>query len=130
LGFSLNDEGEIEIVLDKRSYISLLLIIILSLFVLSTYVVSLNNFIPTAHVSAYDYGPPPPLPPIPPFGPPVAFLGLEKDFYVFVNETAFFDGSRSYDSDGQIVSYHWDFGDGNNGTGINITHTYTPTPQE
>ena len=42
-----------------------------------------------------------------------------------MNETVFFDGSGSYDSDGSIVSYYWDFGDGDNGSGINVTHTYT-----
>jgi subtilisin family serine protease len=35
-----------------------------------------------------------------------------------------FDGSGSYDSDGAITSYDWDFGDGNTGTGISPTHTY------
>jgi len=29
------------------------------------------------------------------------------------------------DPDGTIVKYAWDFGDGNKGTGANITHTYT-----
>ena len=36
-----------------------------------------------------------------------------------------FDGSGSTDNDGSIVSYAWDFGDGNNGTGANTSHTYT-----
>ncbi len=35
-----------------------------------------------------------------------------------------FDGSGSSDSDGSIVSYEWDFGDGGTGTGISPTHTY------
>jgi VCBS repeat-containing protein len=35
-----------------------------------------------------------------------------------------FDGSRSSDVDGTIVSYDWDFGDGNFGSGSNPTHTY------
>ncbi len=35
-----------------------------------------------------------------------------------------FNGSKSNDSDGNIVSYFWDFGDGTNGTGVNSTHTY------
>ncbi|MCU7927479.1 MAG: PKD domain-containing protein, partial [Candidatus Thiodiazotropha sp. (ex Dulcina madagascariensis)] len=36
-----------------------------------------------------------------------------------------FDGSGSTDSDGTIVSYTWDFGDGATGTGMAPSHTYT-----
>lgn len=36
-----------------------------------------------------------------------------------------FDGSSSTDSDGSIASYAWNFGDGNNGTGANASHTYS-----
>jgi PKD repeat protein len=35
-----------------------------------------------------------------------------------------FDGSVSDDGDGTIMSYQWDFGDGNSGSGISTTHTY------
>jgi PKD repeat protein len=35
-----------------------------------------------------------------------------------------FDGSGSYDPDGNIISYSWDFGDGSTGTGVIVTHTY------
>ena len=35
-----------------------------------------------------------------------------------------FDGSASFDSDGTIVSYAWDFGDGNSATGATANHTY------
>jgi PKD repeat protein len=35
-----------------------------------------------------------------------------------------FDGTASTDPDGTIVSYQWDFGDGNTGTGPTPTHTY------
>ena len=35
-----------------------------------------------------------------------------------------FDGSSSYDTDGDSLSYSWDFGDGGKGTGMNPTHTY------
>jgi parallel beta-helix repeat protein len=35
-----------------------------------------------------------------------------------------FNGSGSYDPDGTIVSYEWDFGDGNSSTEMNPTHTY------
>ena len=35
-----------------------------------------------------------------------------------------FDASISYDTDGEIVSYKWDFGDGTQGTGKKVFHTY------
>ncbi|MBT8108476.1 MAG: PKD domain-containing protein [Gammaproteobacteria bacterium] len=35
-----------------------------------------------------------------------------------------FDGSGSTDADGSIVSYAWDFGDGNTGSGVSPTHAY------
>ena len=44
-----------------------------------------------------------------------------------VNETIIFDASSSYNPylDGYIVSYEWDFGDGTNGTGIVVAHSYS-----
>ena len=41
--------------------------------------------------------------------------------YAFVT----FDGTISYDRDGLIESYEWDFGDGNNGSGMIVNHTYS-----
>jgi len=41
------------------------------------------------------------------------------------NETVIFNASDSYDTDGAIVSYFWDFGDGSNGTSVITTHNYT-----
>ena len=37
---------------------------------------------------------------------------------------AAFDGSGSADSDGQLASYAWDFGDGTTGTGVSPSHPY------
>jgi len=42
-----------------------------------------------------------------------------------VNETVTFDASESYDQDGQIVSYNWNFGDGTTGEGKIATHSYS-----
>jgi PKD repeat protein len=35
-----------------------------------------------------------------------------------------FDGTASYDLDGTVVSYSWDFGDGRTGTGSIVAHSY------
>jgi len=39
----------------------------------------------------------------------------------------FFDASSSYDPDGNIVSYAWDFKDGNAGSGKIVNHTFSST---
>jgi len=48
-----------------------------------------------------------------------------------MGEAILFDGSGSFDPDGRIIAYGWDFGDGSTGTGVNPSHTYaaagTPT---
>ncbi|MGQ9601580.1 MAG: FG-GAP-like repeat-containing protein [Candidatus Bipolaricaulia bacterium] len=36
-----------------------------------------------------------------------------------------FDGTSSYDPDGSITSYRWDFGDGERASGPKVSHTYT-----
>ncbi|MBI5208135.1 MAG: PKD domain-containing protein [Candidatus Firestonebacteria bacterium] len=38
-----------------------------------------------------------------------------------------FDGSLSYDTDGIIVSYQWNFGDGTTGDGVKVNHNYNST---
>lgn len=42
-----------------------------------------------------------------------------------VNERVYFNGLLSEDSDGTIIGYNWDFGDGGTGSGENPNHTYT-----
>jgi PKD repeat protein len=53
---------------------------------------------------------------------PVADAGINK--VVETLEDVKFDASRSSDSDGTIISYDWDFGDGNVGSGKTVTHNY------
>jgi hypothetical protein len=54
--------------------------------------------------------------------PPVADAGSDR--IVIIGEIFTFDGSGSTDSDGTIVSYDWDFGDTNTGTGVSPAHSY------
>ncbi|RLC79204.1 MAG: hypothetical protein DRJ03_23935 [Chloroflexi bacterium] len=42
----------------------------------------------------------------------------------YVGEVITFDASKSYDPDGTIVSYEWDFGDGSTANGSVVTHAY------
>jgi acetyltransferase-like isoleucine patch superfamily enzyme len=54
--------------------------------------------------------------------PPVSDAG--PDQAVFVGETVTFDGTGSYDPDGTIESYYWDFGDSGTDDGENTVHIY------
>jgi chitodextrinase len=45
-------------------------------------------------------------------------------YYGTVDDAIYFDGSASYDPDGIITIFEWDFGDGTTGTGVTPTHTY------
>ena len=54
--------------------------------------------------------------------PPVADAG--GPYQGTVNQTMIFDGSTSFDSDGIIVNYTWDFGDNTTGYGVKPTHIY------
>ena len=54
-----------------------------------------------------------------PFGPPYA-----RFEYTFELQRIEFDASTSGDYDGVIVTYLWDFGDGTNGAGMMVNHTY------
>jgi PKD repeat protein len=53
---------------------------------------------------------------------PYADAGV--DFSEDVLKPAHFDGSRSYDKDGYIQSYIWEFGDGESSSGVTPTHKY------
>jgi len=54
---------------------------------------------------------------------PVASF-TESAHTVYSSENIHFDGSESHDPDGVIVSYSWDFGDGNTATGVEVDHAY------
>jgi len=51
--------------------------------------------------------------------PPVANFNFDNDVF-----TVSFNGTLSYDRDGNIISYIWDFGDGFNSSEQNPTHSY------
>jgi C1A family cysteine protease len=53
---------------------------------------------------------------------PVADAG--ENIFGNIGEELLFDGTGSFDHEGEIISYEWDFGDGNNGSGETTTHTY------
>lgn len=54
--------------------------------------------------------------------PPVANAGSDKSGQV--GQALSFNGGASYDPDGSIISYEWDFGDGDTASGRNATHAY------
>jgi len=59
----------------------------------------------------------------PPNAPPIASIAADRSS----GETPFevrFDASGSRDSDGEIVAFEWDFGDGGVGTGPVVHHTF------
>ncbi|UCF07367.1 MAG: PKD domain-containing protein [Thermoplasmata archaeon] len=70
-------------------------------------------------VAVHDDCPPPPNVNLPPVAVPEP-----RCQEVMVGEEALFDGSWSYDQDGFIVSYEWDFGDGSNASGVMTSHIY------
>jgi PKD repeat protein len=61
-------------------------------------------------------------PPVPGNTAPYAEAGLPQS--VRIGQAVTLDGSASTDSDGTIVSYAWDFGDGSTASGAVVQHTY------
>lgn len=59
--------------------------------------------------------------------PPVA---IGESLYMYNNDgqkyicKVYFDGTASYDPDGNLVNWRWSFGDGNYGTGETVDHVY------
>jgi PKD repeat protein len=54
--------------------------------------------------------------------PPVPEAGEDRS--VAIAEPLAFSGGASIDRDGDIIAYDWDFGDGNSGSGHDVTHAY------
>ncbi|MEW6536824.1 MAG: FG-GAP-like repeat-containing protein [Candidatus Auribacterota bacterium] len=54
--------------------------------------------------------------------PPTANAG--GPYSGIAGESVSFDGSASYDNDGTVVLYEWEFGDGATGAGVSPTHIY------
>jgi parallel beta-helix repeat protein len=60
--------------------------------------------------------------------PPVGDAGL--DHSVFSGDIVSFDGSNSYDPDGAVVSYYWDFGDSTTAEGKTVSHRFRGAQDE
>jgi PKD repeat protein len=54
--------------------------------------------------------------------PPVAEAGPDRS--VAIAEPVLFDAGKSADSDGSLIAYEWDFGDGTRGGGATVNHAY------
>jgi PKD repeat protein len=55
---------------------------------------------------------------------PIADASAGKPYRGLVNTQIRFDGSRSYDPDGNITSWLWDFGDNTDANGVTIYHSF------
>ena len=55
---------------------------------------------------------------------PIAIIN-DPDQGYYIDDEITFDASNSYDNDGSIAKYAWDFGDGNTANGQTTTHSYT-----
>ena len=60
----------------------------------------------------------------PDIGNPTAFFSKDP-LTVYRGQTIYFDAADSSDPCGELVSYEWDFGDGDSGEGELVEHVYT-----
>jgi hypothetical protein len=58
---------------------------------------------------------------------PIADVSAGEPYQGFVNATILFNGSRSSDPDGTIITWFWVFGDTTSGTGKTVNHTFLKT---
>ena len=56
--------------------------------------------------------------------PPIAILSATPT-EIIEGESVSFSAEASRDTDGELVSYDWNFGDGDTGTGLYVEHAYT-----
>ncbi len=52
-------------------------------------------------------------------------INIGEDKIASVNQTVNFSGSESFDSDGEITLYNWEFGDGSIAEGVVVEHKYS-----
>ncbi len=57
-------------------------------------------------------------------GPPSATMSITPSGTVKAGEEVAFSAAGSSDPDGDALTFEWDFGDGNTGTGLTTKHTY------
>jgi chitodextrinase len=70
-------------------------------------------------------GPPPEEPPEPLNENPVADASAREPYQGLINSTILFDGSLSYDPDGNITKWLWDFGDNTNANEMTVYHSFS-----
>ena len=56
--------------------------------------------------------------------PPVA-IATATSSSAYTENVLVFSGADSYDPDGTLILYEWDFGDGQTATGVDVDHIYT-----
>jgi hypothetical protein len=82
------------------------------------------NYIDRIGVSVLTYNPTPACSTEPEPQPPTSYAPVASFTYAASGTWVDFNASGSYDPDGSVVSYFWDFGDGTTGSGVTTSHVY------